>query len=261
MEQTDKNTDIPVKDGCLEVMRYFSILGMTLWLIVLLSTSLSDNEWHFNLWWIMTVFCFFISLPVLGFWIYSFVKAIRHRTEKENILLGFHILDLLLLGLSIYFLNRPALKCDYDIMAKHYEQYGAEMRKVAKFAQEMIPDCGGECVYEFGDANYESHNPVHSPRLLNNLREKLEAVGCIGIETDNQGKRNCAILRFRRIGMGMYSFRLYDNALTKAQKDSINADERFIVYNDNTVFEFGGGAIGTQYFLGKEEVMERKRKR
>ena len=70
------------------------------------------------------------------------------------------------------------------------------------------------------------------------------------------GNPDYSTLRFRRIGMGMYSFRLYDQPLTPQQQDSINADDCLIVYNDSTVFEFGGGAFGIQHFVGKDEFLK-----
>lgn len=54
----------------------------------------------------------------------------------------------------------------------------------------------------------------------------------------------------------MYSFLLYDIALTPAQRDIINGNECLIVYNDSTVFEFGGGDVGVQYFVGKQEFLD-----
>ncbi|MDE5987456.1 MAG: hypothetical protein K2H16_09320 [Prevotella sp.] len=54
----------------------------------------------------------------------------------------------------------------------------------------------------------------------------------------------------------MHSLRLYDIALTPAQCDSINDNKCLIVYNDSTVFEFGGGAVGVLYFVGKQEFLD-----
>ena len=48
----------------------------------------------------------------------------------------------------------------------------------------------------------------------------------------------------------------YDRPLTHHEQDSINNDVCLIVYNDSTVFEFGGGVFGAQHFVGKEEFME-----
>ena len=37
---------------------------------------------------------FYITIPLIGFWIYSFVKAIRRHTKTDKILLWAHAADL-----------------------------------------------------------------------------------------------------------------------------------------------------------------------
>lgn len=95
----DKNMNQSTEGGCLETMRYISLMAVTLWVLVLLSASLSRNEWHLIVWWIITMTVF---LPILGFWIYSLVRTITRRTKVDYILLCFHITDLLLFVLAMY---------------------------------------------------------------------------------------------------------------------------------------------------------------
>ena len=236
-------------------MRYVAVSVATTALVILAITCSGTNGFDMDLavffFIIAFTFLFFITLPVIGFWIYSFIKSIKRRSKTDRVLLLFHIADLLLLGLIICLDNSPTRDCSAEIMAEHYEKYDNEMRNVAKQAREMIPDCGGEIVYEFGDSIYVSHNPVPSDNQLFRLKEQLENVGCIGIVTDNRGERDYTTLRFRRKGMGLYSFRLYDEPLTRKQQDSLNANDCLIVYNDSTVFEFGSGVLGAQFFVGK----------
>lgn len=66
------------------------------------------------------ILVFLVIIPLIGFWIYSFVKAVRRRTKTDKILLWFHIADLLLIGGSVYLLNRSPMKCDAFIMAEYY---------------------------------------------------------------------------------------------------------------------------------------------
>lgn len=101
MKQTDKNIihSTEGKTGCLETMRYISVIVMTIWEFLLLDASLSTNEWHLITWWIITIT---ILLPILGFWIYSFVKAVMKRTKNDYILLCFHIANVLLFVLAIF---------------------------------------------------------------------------------------------------------------------------------------------------------------
>lgn len=67
-------------------------------------------------------------------------------------------------------------------------------------------------------------------------------------------------LLFRRVGMGLYSYRLYKSPLHKTDLDNINADDRYIVYNDSTVFEYAGGVFGTQIFEGKDSYLQNRNK-
>lgn len=95
---------------------------------------------------------------------------------------------------------------------------------------------------------------------MKQLKERLDYLSCIGIDVDNYPNSEYSTIRFRRIGMGMYSFRLYHHPLTRQQQDSINANECLIVYNDSTVFEFWGGVFGAQIFVGKDEFLKSRNK-
>lgn len=112
--------------------------------------------------------------------------------------------------------------------------------------------------------NIENKNkPVLSTRFVVEQNSPIftstwMTMGCIGMEIDNYGLSPYTTFRFRRVGMGMYSFRLYDEPLSRAQQDSQNADDRLIVYDDSTVFELGGGVLGAQYFVGKQEFLEKR---
>lgn len=263
MGQINNETNQP-KDKWV-ALRYVSVFAVTIVLVVMAiaSSGVGGYDTDLTLFFFIIVFAslFFITIPITGFWIYSFIKSVRRRTKTDRVLLFFHIADLLLIGMMIWLDTIPARNCNAEIMAEHYETYGQEMRNVVEQARDMIPDVGGELVYEFGDSSYVSYEPVPSYKQLDKLKELLESVGCIGIETDNRCERDCAVIRFRRKGMGLYSFRLYDEPLTLAQQDSLNANERLIVYNDSTVFEFSGGVIGVQHFVEKQEFLDKRNKR
>lgn len=260
MQQNDNgiNPSMNKRTAFLRFMRYVSVFAVTIWLLVLLSFSVSTNEWHLLMWLILTVIFFFITLPMLGFWIYSFIRAIKTRTKTDNVLLFFHIADLILLGMSVYLSNRTCLDCNADIMAEHYEMEGDWMRNTAKCDRLMLPD-STRLVIEFGENEYIPQEDYLDEQFLRILKNHLDDVGCIGIEIDNYQVVDYTKFRFRRDGMGMYSFRLYDTPLTHEQQDSLNANECLVVYNDSIVFEFGGGVIGVQYFVGKQEYLEKKK--
>ena len=58
---------------------------------------------------------------------------------------------------------------------------------------------------------------VLDEQYMKKLKSELEDCGCIGIDINDYSCPDYSVLRFRRIGMGMYSFRLYDYPLTRQQ--------------------------------------------
>ena len=64
---------------------------------------------------------------------------------------------------------------------------------------------------------------------------------------------------FRRVDMGMYSYRIYSRPMNAEEKKEYDEDPMFIPYTDRVVFEYGGGAIGPQTFGEeiKEEFMKK----
>lgn len=251
------NQTVNKRKAILQFMRCVSVFAVTIWLLVLLSASLNTNEWHMITWITIAVYFFFFTIPVLGFWIYSFIKAVKTRTKTDIILLIFHIADLLLLGTAIYLANHR--DCSANVMAEHYEMDGDWMRNIAKYERLILPD-STRLVIEFGEDECIPQANYLNKRFLKKLKTYLDDVCCIGIEIDNYQLKDYTKFRFRRVGMGMYSFRLYDTPLSLEQQDSINANECLIVYNDSTVFEFSSEVLGVQHFVGKQEFIDKRNK-
>lgn len=103
----------------LRFMRYVTVTLVTVWLLVLMIASADNDDYGFALMIVSALVVFFITIPIIGFWIYSFIKAVRWRTRADKILLWFHIADLLMCGAVIYFANQPMHKCDAFIMAQY----------------------------------------------------------------------------------------------------------------------------------------------
>lgn len=81
------------------------------------------------------------ALQQINLWQYSFIKSISWRTKTDKILLWFHFADLLILGIGIYFANRPPLKCDAFIMEQNCKgETGFWMRNIARRCRKMLPD-------------------------------------------------------------------------------------------------------------------------
>lgn len=255
MEEYPKKQRVSRKQVFLRFMRYVAVAVVTVWLLVIAIEEINEDD--FGVAFLAAFLFFFITIPLVGFWIYSFVKAVRRRTKTDKIFLWFHIADLLLLGGIVYLFNRPPQKCDAFIMAEHYKNAdGFWMKSITESYRRILPD-KSRLVFEID--GFEEMNKIDclSKRGLKKLKNDLEDLGCIGIEVNNYSKPNYSTLRFRRIGMGMWLYRLYDRPLTSQQQDSINADPCLIVYNDSTVFEFWGGVFGAQIFVGKDEFLKR----
>lgn len=253
------NQSMNKKSAFLRFMRFVAValVTVTLLCVFIMSIGLDGFDLDLVLFAFILIFSylFFITLPVVVFWIYSFTKAVRRRTKTDRILLWVHIIDILLLCAIIYLDSKPPQKCDADIMAEYYEgENGFWMRNIAARYRNMLPDSTRLC-YEI---DYDKSYPyVLSEEDTKRLKRELKDCGCIGIDVDNCTKRRYSTIRFRRIGMGMYSYHFYDKPLTRHEQDSINKNECLIVYNDSTVFEFGSGVLGAQCFVGKDEFMEK----
>jgi hypothetical protein len=61
------------------------------------------------------------------------------------------------------------------------------------------------------------------------------------------------IINFRRVGMGMYAFIVYNRLMNQDEKDYYMNDGQCIPYNEKVVFMYGGGAFGMQVFPNDEK--------
>ena len=240
-------------------MRYIAVAVVTAWLLVFLIASANKDEFRALGYSVFLFFVFLFIIPLIGFWIYSFVKAISRHIKTDRVLLWFHIADLLLLGGIVYLLNRPLMKCDAFIMA---ECYNGEpvfwMWNTVNHYSDMLSD-STRLVVEFDNGDIPqsmTQSDILGEFEIKKLKELLDYLGCIGIDVNNYPDSEYSTIRFRRIGMGMYSYRLYNHPLSPEQQDNINADPCLIVYNDSTVFEFCAGVLGAQTFPGKQEFLE-----
>lgn len=240
-------------------MRIVAVTLVTLWLLVLMIASADTDDLWFSLMIVSALVIFFVTIPITGFWLYSFIKAVRHRTKTDKILLWFHIVDLLMCGAVIYFANQPTHKCDAFIMAQYCRGENAFwMRSTVAQYKNMLPDIT-ELYVEIKNGTVPQSD-ILSERDMKELKRLLEDFcGCIGIDVNNYSNSSYSRLLFRRIGMGMYSFRFYDHPLSLEQQDSLNSKGNLIVFNDSTVFEYGSGAFGSLDFPGKEEFLEKSK--
>ncbi len=100
MKEYPKNKVMTKKQVFLRFMRYVAVAVVTVWLLVIAIEEINEDD--FGVAFLAAFLFFFITIPLVGFWIYSFVKAVWRRTKTDRILLWFHIVDLLLLGGVVY---------------------------------------------------------------------------------------------------------------------------------------------------------------
>lgn len=79
-------------------------------------------------------------------------------------------------------------------------------------------------------------------QTLGEIKNLLNAASCISIENGQ-----VTTIGFARSGMGMYSYKLFDEKITNAQKEKFNNGCEYILYKD-IALEYSGGAIGQQCF-------------
>lgn len=78
------------------------------------------------------------------------------------------------------------------------------------------------------------------------IKKFLDNANCISVTNGNP-----ANIGFRRSGMGMYFYNLFENPLSDSLKKVYNDSCTFRLYYDTLALEYGGGAVGPQCFPDK----------
>ncbi|MCR9011132.1 hypothetical protein [Gabonibacter chumensis] len=194
----------------------------------------------------------FLVIPCIGIWIYSFVKSIMHRTKHDKILLALHIVNIIQF-IIICTLNTT---CSAEIMEAHYIEHKQEFQTFINNTRHRLPDSTSIDI-EFnrrGEIDRLSTNTEIDQSFINELRSDLEKIGCRGFAIGT----NHFVFLFRRIDLGAYYFYIYDHPLIDEEIEKFNHDPGYIVFDRQTLFYYGGGAIGTQEFLGKKVYLQKK---
>lgn len=66
---------------------------------------------------------------------------------------------------------------------------------------------------------------------------------------------------YKRVGMGLYSFILYNRPITSSKFNEYLEDMSTIPYNNKVIFLYSSGAIGNMDFDGKEEYLNKLSKK
>ncbi len=270
--EDNKRKNIPKGEKqVMNTLRFLSVMVITIYLVVLLFGVVQSDDFWFTLIIVGTITISFtlpfLTFPFIILWIYSLIVSLTKFSSFKQfplnlqILFYLQILDIILAVVVIILASRPAFNCDAEIMEKHYEKNANEMRRIIHETRESLPD-SSRLRIEFKDGALKTDTKLLTDIQLKELENRLEKVGCIGIYINNTDNSGYAELSFRRIGMGLYTFGLYDHSLSKGRQDSINNGgmDNFIVFNDSTVFIYGGGAFGSQSFPNKKKYLDKKRK-
>ena len=78
---------------------------------------------------------------------------------------------------------------------------------------------------------------------LAEIKKKLDDADCMQIHSGEP-----AIIGFKRSGMGMYSYNLFDKEIPPGLRKFYNDSCRYILYNNKLVLQYDGGAAGPQCF-------------
>jgi hypothetical protein len=128
-------------------------------------------------------------------------------------------------------------------------------KELARFGITPLGNTDGN----YGTSFLEWNLKVNTPRMdsilstigwsratLKTVKEKLDNANCIQIESGEPAK-----IGFKRTGMGMYSFNVFDKPLTDSLRNLYRDSCTYIIFNNKLILEYGGGAIGPQCFYNK----------
>lgn len=179
-------------------------------------------------------------------------------------------------ALVLLFLVRiPAYKCNPDEMVGHYDKKKAEMEALVSFTESALDDGQGMYLeFEHGKvsifhtssaAHWEDADSLKSEIMgelgldeeeFRSIKKKLKSIKCISIHTHFP---DYCDIGYKRVAMGLYSYRLYLNPMSEEVRQNALKDGHFIPYNETTLLMFGGGAAGPDTFSHevKEDFLRR----
>ncbi|PKG42619.1 hypothetical protein [Psychroflexus sp. MES1-P1E] len=163
---------------------------------------------------------------------------------------------------------------DYSIteLKENFEKNKTEIYELKRYFNEIVPKGrfveiefdNDNTLFRFGIKDISSSSPMflewdlktNTSRMdsiikpigwtretLKTLKEKLDNADCIQIESGEPTK-----IGFKRSGMGMYSFNIFDQSIPENLKQQYNDSCSYIFANERLVLEYAGGAKGGQCF-------------
>ncbi|MCD7899620.1 MAG: hypothetical protein LUH22_07030 [Bacteroides sp.] len=222
-----------------------------------------------TIWWLI-IPCFILTIS-------SFLDTLFIRKQARKILLPIHLLIIFTILFEIK-INR----CDADRMASHYDKHETGFTELIDYTRAAVNDsCRIKVEFESAglsmfhtytppdntwDMNWNEEAKAAAPALmekvglekeeLNTIQRKLKKIGCIAIQI----YPGYTEIGYKRVGMGLYYYKIYTHPLTEEQITKYDGYNT-VYYRDNVMFAYGGGAIGSDVFIGKKEFLEKRRKK
>ncbi|MBB6371899.1 hypothetical protein [Chryseobacterium shigense] len=182
---------------------------------------------------------FIIMVLMIGFAFGSFDKGYSVSELKEE----YYSKEVEIKELVNYYNTIKPKNCSVDIEFKN--------DKILERLTVISKDSSNEIIYQEWDIN---SNVLQTEKLKNlvgwsereitGLKSKLDQANCISIEEGEPLK-----IGFKRSGMGMFSFNIFQEARTN--RDEYNNNCEYILVNKYLALQYGGGAIGPQCFPDK----------
>ena len=214
-----------------------------------------------GLWSLLTVW--WLLLPIFILAIIALIQSIKIGGAHEVAIIVFS--SIIFWALFFLFATRiPSYKCNPDSMADHYNEKRPEIEELVTFTQSALDE--GQTMYlEFehgkvsmfhtkAEKHWDDADSLRTSLMAEVgldddeyqfIKNKLKSIQCISI---NICSPDYCEIGYKRVGLGMYSYRVFYLPMDEEQRQEALSDLQLIPYNDRVVFVFGGGATGPQTF-------------
>jgi len=144
----------------------------------------------------------------------------------------------------------------FNSIVPKYKKVSIEFdgKKISRFEIDPIDTGrGSDLTTNFLDWNLSPHKTDSviatigwTKETIDKLQQKLKDADCISIENGEPAQ-----IGFKRNGMGMYFFVVFDKPIPDTLKARYNDSCTYVYANKYLVLEYGGGAVGNQCFFNK----------
>ncbi|MBO4451986.1 MAG: hypothetical protein J5770_06160 [Bacteroidaceae bacterium] len=252
--------------------------GLAMLLVTILILLFWINDFYG---WLALVFGCLIFIPAIIAAIVIMIRSRKMANKSQKFFLAWGILNVVFL-VAYFLFWHPKQQCNADIMAEHYEKHAKEMEDFISYLDNALDDSVAvRLEFEYGKATM-FHVAAKGDSLMSThwgdaeekkdslmsvvgltrteydqIRDNLRSLGCIGVERTTFPDINWTVIYFRRSGMGMYSFYLFDKPMSQKDKDYYMNDYSCVPYNEKVVFIYGGGAFLSDRFPGKDDFLKK----